>query len=724
MRILLRYFVKILRILLRRMIMSTTIASSGGTVSAVSTAEARPNIYLNTRIYLHALARVGDPLRGTLLAERPEQISLLAQSIIEQVTAKGGRCYIKNFWDDPKPLSLGYVGVHMKIWMPIATNNQSILMELQLHFKEITDGTEDCAKEIAHRLYKMPREANEEKTSSDLISSSQLVYLTAMKKVIAPEKDLKRLENTLTLIKTMNKADRKRYVIMATALLLHNDENLGFGDWNEKLEVVVPRDREAVTTAWMKTAKEISALIHLPQIKMDPRDLGTNTATSADELLANGAEAAPILVELCEKAIEGKKGCSYTFGENRKYMLKDLESLNKKLAMDCAELVERKIRFITNLLSKTRQSFYDTALPCRLIHDKKFQRDPASLKSLQLWDGKEITDNDLAGFEIFTELEGLDLTGCNKITDQALENLSKQGRLKRLILSKCNEITDRGLEHLANLPELEELSLSDCNKITDRGLYFLGRLLELKSLRLEGCHEITDRGLESIGALLKLRHLFLTNWRITDNGLGHLRSLSSLECLWVLGLGIENTDKGLAHLKHLSSLKILHLHNFTLTDKGLESLESLSSLQHLGLDGNTHMTGSGFASLGRLPALRSLDLSHFDNVTENNWGLLGHLALDTLNLNHCELSDAHLHCLTTSRALRIGHCKQITDDGLQSLKNMVGSVSIRACDKITCNGLVSLKKNGKISSFTVFQWPGMTDHEKETLRHHGVWILS
>ena len=71
---------------------------------------------------INPIAKIGDAIRGSLLADRPEQIPLLLKSVTDRVTAQGGKFYIKNFWDDPKPLSLGYVGVHIKMRMPIPSN--------------------------------------------------------------------------------------------------------------------------------------------------------------------------------------------------------------------------------------------------------------------------------------------------------------------------------------------------------------------------------------------------------------------------------------------------------------------------------------------------------------------------------------------------------------------------------------------------------------------------
>src|SRR5438552_3809725 len=93
------------------------------------------------------LAKIGDVIRGSLLADRPEQILALYNSVTQRITEQGGKFYVKNFWDDPKPLSLGYVGVHIKIRMPIPSEKTGstlgkderryILMELQLHLKAI-----------------------------------------------------------------------------------------------------------------------------------------------------------------------------------------------------------------------------------------------------------------------------------------------------------------------------------------------------------------------------------------------------------------------------------------------------------------------------------------------------------------------------------------------------------------------------------------------------------
>jgi hypothetical protein len=280
------------------------------------------------------LATIGDIIRGSLLTNKLERIPLLLQSVAQQVARQGGRYYVKNFWNDRGPLLLGYVGVHVKIRMPLP-NNKYILMEVQIHPKQIMDGTEDCAKEIAHRLYKMPGEASEEKVSQDVVSSSQLVYLTSMVKLVCTQEDLKRVANTRTLIQavTKTKADKKNRLALETALLLNNGE-LGLGRWSDELQAIVPKDKEAVATAWMTTAAKINRTINLPIVNKDEGYSWTNTATSIDELYADAEQIAPFFERMCEEAADSQPGCSVNFGPENSHMIKDRKSLQDKMKRD------------------------------------------------------------------------------------------------------------------------------------------------------------------------------------------------------------------------------------------------------------------------------------------------------------------------------------------------------------------------------------------------------
>jgi tetratricopeptide (TPR) repeat protein len=292
-----------------------------------------------------SVANLGDIVRGSLIADKIDQIPILLNRVIAWVEKNEGKLFVKNFWSDPKPLSKGYVGVHARIHMPIppvsanaaeAVNNSPneprkyILMELQLHLRAIMNGTLDCAKEFAHRLYKLPEEDAKETASADVISSSQLIYLTSMVKSLYDPEELKRINNLLEYYTLISKTDGKSRLIFETALLL-NDANLCPGVLNEKLQALVPTDKNAIQSAWVTTAMAVNKKLNLPVIKPAGSHLWANTAKSVDELFSDALQIAPFFEKMCNEAVEGMPDCSVNFGPGNKHMLKEKDSLLKKL---------------------------------------------------------------------------------------------------------------------------------------------------------------------------------------------------------------------------------------------------------------------------------------------------------------------------------------------------------------------------------------------------------
>jgi hypothetical protein len=278
------------------------------------------------------VAKIGDAIRGSLLTNQLERIPSLVQAVIQQVTKRGGRYYIKNFWADPSRLSKGYVGVHVKIRMPLP-RGRFILMEIQVHAKQIMNGTAGCAKEIAHRLYKMPGETAEEKDSPDVISSSQLIYLTSMVKLLCTREEVRRVEKLVDAMQAATKADKTMRLVLETAQLLNKEKELGSGEWSEELKAIVPENRDAVAAAWMETATKINGMLKLPIVPRDESYSWTNTARSIDELYADAEQIASEFETMCEEAA-GQPGCSVNFGPEDKYMIKERKSLQDKIEKD------------------------------------------------------------------------------------------------------------------------------------------------------------------------------------------------------------------------------------------------------------------------------------------------------------------------------------------------------------------------------------------------------
>ena len=222
-----------------------------------------------------SIAKLGDIVRGSLIADRIDQIPTLLDKVIAWVEKNGGKLFVKNFWNDPHPLSMGYVGVHARIHMPIPVANENaaeaannppnaprkyILMELQFHLRDIMNGKPACAKEVAHRLYKLPEEDAKETASADVISSSQLIYLTSMVKSLYDPEELNKINNLLDLYTTISKTDGTSRLIFETALLLNN-ANLCPGVFNERLQALVPTDKNAIQSAWMAVASAVNKMV-------------------------------------------------------------------------------------------------------------------------------------------------------------------------------------------------------------------------------------------------------------------------------------------------------------------------------------------------------------------------------------------------------------------------------------------------------------------------------
>jgi hypothetical protein len=141
-------------------------------------------------------------------------------------------------------------------------------------------------------------------------------------------------------------------------------------------------------------------------------------------------------------------------------------------------------------------------------------------------------------------------------------------------------------------------------RLTEAGLVHLRGLTDLQTLGL-GNTQDTDAALARL-RLTGLQQLWLGGSQVTDAGLAHLQGLTGLQDL---SLGsTQVTDAGLVYLRGLTSLQTLALNDTQITDAGLAHLQGLTSLQTLRLD-NTQVTDAGLAHLQGLTSLRWLDLA-------------------------------------------------------------------------------------------------------------------
>jgi hypothetical protein len=182
------------------------------------------------------------------------------------------------------------------------------------------------------------------------------------------------------------------------------------------------------------------------------------------------------------------------------------------------------------------------------------------------------------------------------VGDEALASFIKAygDRLAGLYLSNTG-ISDSSLRHLAGLPHIQDLKIGNIdprhappgatlplNTITDAGLIHLKSLTSLTSLDLGGL-PVSDEGLDVLKDLPNLGGLYLDRTKVHGPWFGRLKSLPGLALIYLDGSAM--TDEGLSHLKGATNLQMLSLVDIPLTARGLTSLTSLPKLNRLGVKG-------------------------------------------------------------------------------------------------------------------------------------------
>lgn len=143
--------------------------------------------------------------------------------------------------------------------------------------------------------------------------------------------------------------------------------------------------------------------------------------------------------------------------------------------------------------------------------------------------------------------------------DQVLEEAAR--RREKIVVLKGNfdsGVSDTGLALFAVAnPDVEVLSITQCPQVTNNGLASIGQLRRLRKLTLQGRPGFSEAGLV------------------------HLRSLSALEELNLLGLevGVE----GVKHIGQLQSLKYLLLSRSRVSNAGADELRRILPKCHIEL---------------------------------------------------------------------------------------------------------------------------------------------
>lgn len=400
--------------------------------------------------------------------------------------------------------------------------------------------------------------------------------------------------------------------------------------------------------------------------------------------------------------------------------------------------------------------------------------DLKQLEKLTFSDLGQITDADLASLGNCKKLKSLTLQKGPRITAEAMSVLSKLGqledihfegvalgatgatalqnhkRLKRIVLKKCG-MTDDDLPPLAKVSTLESLDVTDNDKITGSGFANFSNSEKLQSLELSGTG-CTDSSLAPVGKMSHLRSLNLTRTKVTDEGLAHLTSASSLSSI---SLPETFRGKGFVHLGKLKELYSIELPNNPLvTGKGVQHLAD-SNISHLQLK-RTGITDAGMRDIAKLKKLRYLYLPDYgmDSTSEDGKATLWtdlqaerltdeglkHLAdipeLDNLYVSGGGVTDKGVEQLASLKklsGLSFGACPQVTGSGFAKLTDLpirnldigntaAGTDSVKHLDKIkllrsvtfgpsvSAKAVAEFKKNhsdGYISHNTEYSSPAL-----------------
>jgi hypothetical protein len=224
-----------------------------------------------------------------------------------------------------------------------------------------------------------------------------------------------------------------------------------------------------------------------------------------------------------------------------------------------------------------------------------------------------------------------------------IEELERGAALRKRIEAEHPELARvRKLRDRKYLKSTDSLYLSDAG-VTDDDLRNLDNIHTITVLCLER-NNLTDEGLIHLRGLNGLTFLDLTGNDITGAGCKHLEALP-LERLVLDETNVD--DGGLQSIGRLEALRDLDLSGTQITDSGLQMICDLKALRHLDLSG-TQITDGGLQTIGRLEALRRLNLSGTQMTDKGLLDLRGLKNLELLNVQGTKVSAAGVAGLTNA----------------------------------------------------------------------------
>jgi hypothetical protein len=186
-----------------------------------------------------------------------------------------------------------------------------------------------------------------------------------------------------------------------------------------------------------------------------------------------------------------------------------------------------------------------------------------------------------------------------------------KGRIQAVNL-RASWVSDGDLVELARLPELERLDLSQ-TRISDQGLGFLKTAPNLREVNLAYAERIGDPAHAIIRHWKKSQRLSLRGTVVADETAASAASLPELEALDIADTIVG--DVGLEALSVSTSLRELTMGNIRISEVGYQSLRGFTTLEHLDISGRrpvgvSTLSERAVAAIASLEQLRVLKLGH------------------------------------------------------------------------------------------------------------------
>jgi internalin A len=248
-------------------------------------------------------------------------------------------------------------------------------------------------------------------------------------------------------------------------------------------------------------------------------------------------------------------------------------------------------------------------------------------------------------------------------------------------------VSDVELIEIAHLPNLERLDLSH-TRITDEGMLHLKSATSIRDLKLYYAEQITDQGMSAIKEWKMLTRLDLRGTRISNGTLEIVSRLPHLEALDIANTQV--TDNGMDLLIALTTLKELTLGRSRADESDLSFLRALTSLTELDLSGAPPLPPDmGGAKRRKRPALPPMPQKNVEALAELR-------NLRTLKLGYSGIGAADLKALSILQnveKLGLEECPRVDDEAAAELGHWksLKYVDLQAT-KVTAQGLAMLQK--------------------------------